>query len=213
MGPAGPQGPQGPVGPQGPAGAPGLDGQPGPVGPGTNWKGDWSPAINYAVYDEVSYSGSSYVAAQPSKGIPPDNDPSKWNIAAQAASPQTVFSAVSVLGPLAASRSVYFAAMGLTSGPDSTEANVQMLAGVNCIANAFNFETDDIGTKLHVSFQVNGTEAGGCTTQPDPSTSSYGCSAEIGQPISERDRIDYGVTNIDGVISSSGRIRVATACQ
>jgi collagen triple helix repeat protein len=87
-GPQGPQGntgatgatgPQGPIGNTGPAGA---IGPAGPTGQGYNWKGTWSSATAYVVYDTVSYSGSSYVCILANTNQTPTNT-TYWNIIAQ----------------------------------------------------------------------------------------------------------------------------------
>ncbi len=98
-GPTGAQGPQGTAGaagatgatgPQGPAGATGSNGATGATGPqgpsggSTNWRGAWSGSNTYAIYDAVSYSGSSYIATAAGTNKEPDTNPSYWQLLAQA---------------------------------------------------------------------------------------------------------------------------------
>lgn len=73
-------GPPGDQGPPGAAGVPGPQGDPGPV---LTWLGAWTAGSGYAVYDVVSYVGSSYVAiVAPPIGTLPTNA-AYWALVAQ----------------------------------------------------------------------------------------------------------------------------------
>ena len=63
---------EGSTGPTGPTGAP---------GPTLNWLGAWTGGY-YAVYDAVSYNGSSYFALIENSGVQPDTNPSYWALIA-----------------------------------------------------------------------------------------------------------------------------------
>jgi hypothetical protein len=86
----GAQGPAGPTGPIGPTGATGPAGQQGPAGTngtGFNFRGAFDSTATYAVDDVVTSSGSTYVATSPNQGPSnpsPDQNPSLWNLMAQA---------------------------------------------------------------------------------------------------------------------------------
>ncbi len=111
-GPQGPQGAQGipgatgaigPMGPAGPAGVNGTNGTPGVAGPagppgatgatgatgavgavGMNFRGVWSAAVEYAVNDAVTFTGSTYLAQAAGSNEEPDLYPSAWAVLAQA---------------------------------------------------------------------------------------------------------------------------------
>jgi len=105
-GPVGPSGNQGPVGPIGPKGNTGNIGAPGPIGPpgpqgpiglpgattstGFNFRQAFNAASSYALYDVVTYSGSTYVAIAPSSGptnSTPDVNTTAWIVLALEGSP------------------------------------------------------------------------------------------------------------------------------
>jgi hypothetical protein len=86
QGPQGPPGAQGPTGAQGPIGLTGVQGLPGTNGTGFDFRNAFDPTATYAVNDEVTYNGSTYVAIAPSSGPnnpTPDQNPAGWSVMAQ----------------------------------------------------------------------------------------------------------------------------------
>jgi len=82
-GPAGPQGPQGPQGATGPMGPNGPAGPQGSTGPaGIVNVGSWSPNVQYAINDSVSYEGSSWIALLPSIDSAPNATNPNWQVLA-----------------------------------------------------------------------------------------------------------------------------------
>lgn len=54
---------------------------PGPVGPaGVEPRGDWDEATDYVSRDLVEYTGKLWRALEPSTGVEPGTDPSKWTV-------------------------------------------------------------------------------------------------------------------------------------
>jgi hypothetical protein len=49
-----------------------------------NFRSAWSPAVNYAVNDAVTYTGSTYLAQAQNMNAEPDISPSAWMVLAQA---------------------------------------------------------------------------------------------------------------------------------
>jgi len=83
-GDTGAAGADGATGPKGDTGDQGIQGPQGPSGGSTNWRGAWSSASTYAVYDAVSYLGSSYIATASSTNAIPSTTPADWQLLAQA---------------------------------------------------------------------------------------------------------------------------------
>lgn len=88
-GPRGPQGERGPEGPQGPKGAQGERGERGPEGPqgpqgppGIVWRGEWAVSGQYEPMDAVAYRGSSWIARDARRGVPPGTA-GQWDTLAQ----------------------------------------------------------------------------------------------------------------------------------
>ena len=75
--------PQGAQGPAGAAGATGPAGPQGPTGGSTRWRGAWSNSATYAIFDAVSFNGSSYIAVAANSGAEPDTSTSSWQLLAQ----------------------------------------------------------------------------------------------------------------------------------
>jgi hypothetical protein len=71
VGPAGPPGPPGRIGPAGLAG-----------GSAVRWAGAWRPDAPYAAGDIVGYGGGAWVARRPTRGEPPTETPSAWDLVA-----------------------------------------------------------------------------------------------------------------------------------
>ena len=51
--------------------------------PSLNGRGSWSSAINYSIYDVVSYHGSAYLATAASNNKQPDTQTSYWSLLTQ----------------------------------------------------------------------------------------------------------------------------------
>lgn len=84
IGPQGVEGPEGPQGIEGPRGEKGDRGSVGPAGPvGMEWRGDWSPLVDYVNNDAIFHQGSSWFASgDPVIGeIPSDTAPHWWPLA------------------------------------------------------------------------------------------------------------------------------------
>lgn len=84
IGPQGVEGPEGPQGIEGPRGEKGDRGSVGPAGPvGMEWRGDWSPTVDYINNDAIFHQGSSWFASgDPVLGeIPSDDAPHWWPLA------------------------------------------------------------------------------------------------------------------------------------
>jgi hypothetical protein len=68
------KGDPGPEGPEGPEGNPGQ---------GLTWRNSWNSGVVYNAYDCVDFSNSSYICiADTVFNIPPNSDPTKWNLLA-----------------------------------------------------------------------------------------------------------------------------------
>ncbi len=119
-GPQGAVGPSGPLGPQGPQGQQGLQGAMGPIGPigpagptgpngaagqGFNFRNAYVSGTQYAAYDVVTESGSTYEAMQSNQNADPASDVAanvgNWALMAQAgtAGPQGAAGATGPAGP------------------------------------------------------------------------------------------------------------------
>ncbi|MCU1251545.1 MAG: Collagen triple helix repeat-containing protein [Edaphobacter sp.] len=73
--------------PQGAAGATGAKGDTGLQGlsgGSTTWRGAWVGTTNYALYDAVSYLGSSYISLVTNTNVIPGTNPADWQILALA---------------------------------------------------------------------------------------------------------------------------------
>jgi len=68
------EGAEGPPGPAGPPGEPGEDGL------SIVWKGEWDEDEEYAVYNAVSYGGSTYIAIDESAEANPAESADKWDL-------------------------------------------------------------------------------------------------------------------------------------
>jgi Collagen triple helix repeat (20 copies) len=92
IGSQGTQGSAGQAGAQGIPGATGVTGLSGPMGPqgipgpvGLSFQGAYSPVVNYALADGVSYNGAGYVSLIASNhGNTPDQSPQQWALFATA---------------------------------------------------------------------------------------------------------------------------------
>lgn len=93
QGPQGPQGVQGPTGAQGSMGLTGPQGLSGTNGTGFNFRNAFINTAAYAVNDEVTYNGSTYVAIVASSGPnnpTPDQNAAAWSVMAQQGAPGAV---------------------------------------------------------------------------------------------------------------------------
>jgi hypothetical protein len=164
----------GPQGPPGPQGAPGV---------GLNWTGPWNSLTNYAVDDGVEYNGSSYVATAANINLPPDVNPSEWDLIAQkgadgAGETNTAsntgtgsevfkqkvgvdleFRRINASGVLSAIQNADDITLTSTAEPNQTDSEIKTQYENNADTNAF---TDAEQTKLagiEAGAEVNQTDA------------------------------------------------------
>lgn len=141
--PRGDTGATGATGSQGPKGDTGSTGPQGPSGGSTNWRGAWSSSASYAIYDAVSYSGSSYIAIAAGTNEQPDTHSADWQLLAQAGAtgatgatgPQGTAGATGATGSAGAAATIAVGTVTpLAAGATPTVAN-----GGSSSAAVFNF--------------------------------------------------------------------------
>jgi hypothetical protein len=122
-----------------------------PVGSlGEVWKGNWSSSTAYSVQNEVFYptTGSSYVALQASTNMPPNTNPTIWQV-------KDTHGPAGVDGNIQVKSGSTFSAI-----PNTYTAGSDVNFGT-LVLKAYSFETTDTVNNTHWNFQ---TGSGGDTT-------------------------------------------------